>query len=318
MAHVDKSIEGGHMSQGGTPYRETPYAAQPIDSRRRRERTWVDDLPRYLWANRWMTQLDVFKSGWVTEKGKHADLDQLFGDLKTPFFQYKHKQGGDVKNYWHIGDAHFFVILTRVDRTNVMDADLNNRHGVAYARAEQGEGASSVHCIAFHEDLVDQGYTVPVHLSASKAFGYNGLLAALIDHYEVLKQFKTFANWDQLPAFYDVSVGLYRGDPVEIGTQQSAWVVPIRGKSAPDPIDKEYLRQHYLNRGNRKALIPIIENLGDSGLTLVDEVIEWSISESQWMYDSVPDKPRDSTQGSDPKAQSYLKRGQPRGGDDLL
>jgi len=295
----------------GMGYRASKYALEDIPDSQR-ERSYVDTLPLMQWATRWELNDGSMRSGWVIERGKHEAFDQAVAELNVPWFQYSHPGSKGQTPYWHLGGVHAFVLATRVESTWDMDKDLATRHGIAYARANRGTGNSTARAAVFLEKLVEIQYSEPVRLVANRSMAYGQLIPALLDHYRVIRKFQEFAGWDKPPTYYEVATALVPGELESwSGQNGTARVIPIAKKGAPEEITREYLRAHYLGRNATKWLIDRIESPGEDGTTLMDTVIDWSVAESQRIFEFVPNAPgaSGSVAGTNADAKSFLAKG---------
>ncbi len=299
-----------------TTYRESRYAAEPPPQHLDRAPKFTDGMPLFQWATRWETDLrdsegePIRKSGWVTAKGKSPELDTACRQVGYTSFLYTHPGSRNKAEYWHIKQAHFYILCTGVMTSWDMDKDLGTRTGIAYARVAHGAGDTLLRLVAVVEDLYDAGFGSLVRVTASRRMAFGALLPALFDHYRVidtLDDLKGGGEGKGNTAFYEVSCALGPGAIREFGKEQVTKVVPI-ASLAPEQIDREYIKQHYIDTKARKGLMDSIEEGADDqgGLSLMDLVLEWSVQESKDIYEMTSDG--NGTAGADPSARSFLTR----------
>lgn len=271
-------------------------------------RSWVEEeLVRYTWANRWIVNDRVY-SGWVAPVGKDKDFDKACTDRNLTRFFREHTKGKQTIEYWYIRESWFFILTTQIVHTRKLDADMNNRHGIAYARMDQGAGDSNAHVVAFDESMIDAGYDRPIHFTLKRRAVYAYLFPELMRHAVALDSLRLLLRQPEAPAYFDVSVPLLCGEPETWTAKngESGTSVSLKRNAAPDKPDRDYIAAHYIGTKARQHIIPIIEEPGEDGLTLMDRVIDWSIETSQRIFDSVPDASDDSTEGAPAEARSYL------------
>ena len=312
------------MTQGQS-FRQSRHAATPAPAVY--QKTFVDEMPSLMWANRWELQEvtddgePIRRSGWVFKRGEHPEMDAAAKQIGLEWFTYKHRGGGASVAYWHLKAAHFYFAITGVLSGFDMEKNLAARTGFAYARMNRGTGNTALKIVAFCEELFDAGLHQPISIQVKKRMAFQHMMGALTDHYRALKKFAELrGDANNLPAYYEVATALIPGKAVPFGTKETSLGVPIVS-GLPTDITREYLLEHYIGRKHRPGLFDAIEEPGDDGTILIDDLLDWAVNESERIYNYAETEgdEHNSVAGSNGEARSYLAgRGRPQSEDELI
>lgn len=296
-------------------YAKTRYAALPAPSTSG-AKSFVDDYLKVIWANRWeLSETDaegepVRKSGLVIGKGKDIEADAALQKMGIPTFSYQHRGGGKRETYWHLRSATFYWLITGVYADYDMQANLALRSGFAYARQDQGNGDSILKIVGICDELWMAGYKHPISFSVKARMAFGHFLKLLVNHYRALETLQGLPGYEGSPAFYEVGMTLKPGAATQFGQNATATVVPP-ASDLPEEIDRDYIANHYIGRKSRADMLDLIEAEDGKGITLIDKLVEWSITESKRIYEYSPNgaKGVEGVAGANAEARSFVHNG---------
>ncbi len=280
-----------------TGYRPSSLRAGDDD----REASFTKEMALVQWANNWTVgegRQKQIVAGWVVQQGKDPELDEVLAKVKYPSFVYR--QGGANNTYWHItaglgtddeqpGTANFFFVILGLSRAQEMEVD-RQRHGLGYGIhiAPDGGKRGKLNAIVFVKEFADLGYAKPCLLSAARITALN-VITVLIRHYiaidaldRLLKAKNENASY---PPFYMVAVEITLGEDREYIDQATGksstscppWSTIPKGGWESDEDAKLWIGSRYLGTKKYQDIKEQIEAADqESGLTLIDEVIEWA------------------------------------------
>lgn len=225
--------------------------------------------PLLQWATGLATTDRQIYAGWMTEAGKHEDLDLAMNDAGLRQVKIKHGSG-NIVSHWALEIASLFVVCDGVQAMSEM-RDSTERFGIAFGWrvTDDGRKQSVLRCRVFVQELCAVGYLQPLLLSVKSTLT-GDLLGCLMRHYTALDMINPLREADGKPPinvpFYAVSIALGPGAEVQRGNGQTKTIVPM--VDVPS-WDKDYLRNHWCKR----AWVEAIERIAD-------DTIAWSVRES--------------------------------------
>lgn len=250
--------------------------------------------PLLQWATGLQTKDRRLYAGWLVEAGKLDDLDSAMERAGYQFVTIKHGSGALV-THWAVETANVFVVCEGVQTLGEIKGN-DDRYGIAlgWRTLEGGRSQSILRARVFLHDLLSVGHSDPLLLTAKSTLT-GDVIKALAQQYTVLDAVDAFRVQDGKPAleppFYACSIPLGPGQEVARGSGgQTKEITPPIAR-IPNPVTKEYVREHWI----KKSWSAIIEGM-------LDETVRWSVATSKL----IGGDERESVDGSDPEARSYL------------